>query len=75
LFAANCTACHGSSGGLKLSNYADAMKGGQDGPVIVPGDPNASLLVQKMSGNHPKTFTTDDLARIIAWIQAGALEK
>jgi formate dehydrogenase gamma subunit len=75
LFAASCTACHGSSGGLKLSNYADAMKGGQDGPVIVPGDPNASLLVQKMSGNHPKTFTADDLARIIAWIQAGALEK
>jgi mono/diheme cytochrome c family protein len=75
LFAASCTACHGSSGGLKLSNYADSMKGGQDGPVIKPGDPNGSLLVQKMSGNHPKTFTADDLARIIAWIQAGAPEK
>ena len=75
LFAANCTGCHGSSGGLKLSNYADAMKGGQDGAVIQPGDPNSSLLVQKMSGSHPKTFTADDLARIIAWIQAGAPEK
>jgi hypothetical protein len=51
------------------------MRGGQDGPVIKPGDPNGSLLVQKMSGNHPKTFTADDLSRIIAWIQAGALEK
>ena len=75
LFAANCTACHGSSGGLKLSNYADTMKGGQDGPVIIPGDPNGSLLVQKMSGAHPKTFSAGDLARIIAWIQAGAPEK
>jgi formate dehydrogenase gamma subunit len=75
LFAANCTGCHGSSGGLKLSDYADAMKGGQDGAVIKPGDSNNSLLVQKMSGSHPKTFSAGDLARIIAWIQAGAPEK
>ncbi len=75
LFKANCTACHGASGGLSLATYADAMKGGTSGVVIVPGDPNGSLLVQKMQGTHPKVFSADDLAKIIAWIQAGALEK
>ena len=75
LFAANCTGCHGSEGGLKLSNYADAIKGGTDGVVIKPGDPNGSLLVQKMSGAHPKTFSAGDLEKIIEWIKAGAPEK
>ena len=75
LFAANCTGCHGSSGGLKLSNYADAMKGGTDGVVIKPGDPNGSLLVQKMSGAHSKTLSAGDLAQVIEWITAGAPEK
>jgi len=75
LFAANCTGCHGSQGGLKLSNYADAIKGGTDGVVIKPGDPNGSLLVQKMSGTHPKTFSAGDLEKIIEWIKAGAPEK
>ena len=75
LFKTNCSACHGSLGGLSLSSYADAMKGGTNGVVIVPGDPNASLLVQKMSGTHPKVFSSADLAKIIAWIQAGAAEK
>lgn len=75
LFQANCTACHGAAGGLSLKTYADAMKGGTNGPAIVPGDPNGSLLVQKMSGSHPKVFNAADLAKIVAWIQAGAPEK
>ena len=75
LFADNCSACHGSSGGLSVASYADLMKGGKDGPVIVTGDPTGSLLVTKMSGPHPKTFSADDLAKIVAWIKAGALEK
>ncbi len=75
LFKTNCVACHGSLGGLSLATYADAMKGGTNGAVIVPGNPNGSLLVQKMQGSHPKVFSAADLAKIIAWIQAGAPEK
>jgi formate dehydrogenase gamma subunit len=75
LFASNCTVCHGSSGGLNLSTYAGAMKGGTDGVVIKPGDPAGSLLIAKMSGAHSKVFNPDDLAKIQAWIMAGALEK
>src|SRR5579864_6381411 len=44
----NCLKCHDemASGGLRLDSYALIRKGGQDGPVIVPGDPDASLLIQ-----------------------------
>ncbi len=75
IFKTNCTSCHGSLGGLSLASYADAMKGGTDGAVILPGNPDGSLLVQKMEGTHPKVFNAADLASIIAWIKAGALEK
>src|SRR5215216_7499025 len=49
LFQTKCTTCHGvgALGGLNLSTYADAMKGGASGPVIVPGDAANSLLVTK----------------------------
>jgi len=43
--------------------------------VIKPGDPNGSLLVQKMSGAHSKTLSAGDLAQVIEWIKAGAPEK
>ncbi len=78
LFLAKCTACHGASAmaGLNLSTYADAMKGGISGAVIVPGDAANSLLVQKQqAGNHPGQLTTDEIAQVIEWIDAGALEK
>jgi len=75
IFTSTCGACHGGSGGLKVDTYADLMKGGTDGAVIKPGDANGSLLVQKMTSSHPKTFSSSDLALVIAWIQTGALEK
>lgn len=78
LFEANCTTCHGSGamGGLNLSTYADAMNGGNSGPVIVPGDGENSLLVQKQqAGDHPGQLTPEEIAQVIDWINAGALEK
>jgi mono/diheme cytochrome c family protein len=73
-----CTACHGASalGGLNLSTYADAMKGGASGPVIIPGDSAGSLLVTvQQSGNHPGQLTPEEIAQVIEWIDAGAPEK
>ncbi len=78
LFQAKCTTCHGSAAtaGLNLSTYADAMKGGSSGPVIVPGDSAHSLLVTKQqAGNHPGQLTPEEIAKIIEWINSGALEK
>lgn len=78
LFAQKCAACHGSAAtaGLNLTTYVDAMKGAKDGPVILPGDPNGSKLVQvQSSGKHPGQLSGDELAQIIQWIASGALEK
>jgi hypothetical protein len=74
-----CTTCHGSlaSGGLVLSTYADAIKGGASGLIFVPGDAANSLIITKFeSGGHPYAeLTSDELALIAEWINAGALEK
>lgn len=78
LFEAKCTACHGAGalGGLNVSTYTDAMQGGASGPVIIPGDGNNSLLViRQQAGGHPGQFTPEELAQVIEWIDAGALEE
>lgn len=78
ILAAKCLACHGpaASGGLMLSSYADAMKGGKDGPVIVPNDAaNSKLFIIQSAGGHLGQLSADELATVKAWIDAGALEK
>ncbi len=78
LFRNRCSTCHGFTkvGGLSLATYQDALKGGNSGPAIVPGNPDSSVLVQKQSlGNHPGQLTIDELNQVIAWILAGAPEK
>ncbi len=73
-----CGACHSGTGGmagLDLSTYSGALQGGRDGPVIAPGDPAASLLVQRQqAGGHPGQLTPEELELIIQWILAGAPE-
>lgn len=78
LFQTKCGTCHGSAAtaGLNLTTYADAMKGGSSGAVIVPGDAANSLLVQKQqAGGHPGQLTPEELAQVIEWINANAPEK
>lgn len=78
LFGDKCGACHvqQSLGGLSLATYADALEGGNSGPAIVPGDPDASLLVQVQApGNHPGQLTIDELEIVIEWIESGAPEQ
>jgi cytochrome b subunit of formate dehydrogenase len=78
LIASRCGACHvqGNLGGLSLATYQSALKGGSHGPAIVPGDPDASVLVQIQSaGGHPGQLSQAELDQIIGWIQAGAPEQ
>jgi nitrate/TMAO reductase-like tetraheme cytochrome c subunit/mono/diheme cytochrome c family protein len=76
LLQARCGSCHGQNGlqGLNLTNYDDALRGGINGPVIIPGDSENSLLVQKQSGDLPHfgQLTPEELDLVIQWIQAGA---
>ncbi len=79
LLKARCSGCHGEQGiqGLNVTSYATLMVGGDNGPVIVPGDPDSSLLVQKQSAEQPHFAQLDqqELAAVIAWIAAGAPER
>ncbi len=82
---ANCVACHGESkikGGLRLDSYEALMRGGQEGAVIVPGQPEKSLLLQRvtlpmdhklfMPADGKPPLKTDDIALLRAWIAQGA---
>jgi mono/diheme cytochrome c family protein len=79
LFTSRCGACHGEDGiqGLNLTTYQTAMKGSMNGSVIIPGDAAGSPLVQKQSGSTPHfgQLTTEEVALVVDWINAGAPEK
>ena len=76
MLAQNCSVCHGSIAGLDFSTYQSTLKGGIDGPVIQPGDPANSLILQKISGGtHPGKLTDLQLSVLKQWIASGAPEK
>ena len=73
-----CGTCHGVTavGGLSLAEYDSALEGGNSGPGITPGDAQASWLVRIQSaGGHPGQLTSEELAEVIDWIEAGAPEQ
>ncbi len=80
MLASRCVMCHaeGGMGAEKVifTGYQDAIKGGEEGGVIVPGNSKESELVQvQLKGGHPGQLTKEELDQIIAWIDAGAIEK
>jgi hypothetical protein len=74
-----CASCHGEGGtkGVNLSSYTTLMAGGDSGALIVPGDPDHSLIVtvQFASKPHLAQLTSQELYTLIQWIKEGALEK
>src|SRR5947208_1909182 len=80
ILKAHCFNCHGEgeklNGGLDLRLQRLMLKGGDDGPVIVPGKPERSLLFKLVhSGEMPKRgnkLTRDQVALIKQWIVGGA---
>lgn len=78
LFQAKCTMCHGEDtqiGGLNLATFDGAVAGGEAGPGIVSGDPDASMIVTiQDAGGHPGQLDASELADLRAWVEAGAPE-
>ncbi|MFN9263615.1 MAG: PSD1 and planctomycete cytochrome C domain-containing protein [Acidobacteriota bacterium] len=86
ILSAKCWVCHGrreQSAGLDLRTHASLLRGGRSGPALVPGQPEASLLVQRIAAQQmppPKLqeqfsvrgLTEDELAKIKQWIAEGA---
>ena len=78
IFQARCGSCHGSNAtmGLDLTSYSTALSGSQNGPVIIPGDPENSKLIQKQTGvqSHFGQLSPEELELVTEWIAAGAPE-
>src|SRR3954451_8966931 len=82
LLSSRCVSCHGpekSEGGLRLDSRAAALKGGDSGPALVPGKPDASLLLMAVKRTHkvvempPKDkLSSQDVATLDKWIREGA---
>jgi hypothetical protein len=85
LLATKCGACHGAlkqQAGLRLDAGELIRKGGEDGPVIVPGKADESRLMQRVTVADPaermppegegEPLNAKQLALLAAWINAGA---
>jgi mono/diheme cytochrome c family protein len=80
LLQAKCLRCHGEKarkGDLDLRTPAGLLKGGETGPVIVPGKPDNSLLFEKVqSGMMPPgkkdRLSEAEVETIRRWIAGGA---
>ncbi len=80
LLARQCLECHGwksRKGQLDLSRKVAALKGGKDGPAIVPGDPESSLLWESVDfDDMPKDrppLSRGEKQLLHDWIKSGAI--
>src|ERR1700761_1387125 len=91
IFEPACFGCHGAKtpkpkGGLRLDTLELTLKGGEDGPAVVPGDSAKSPLVANVAhlgdpddfmpppknrGNIPP-LTPAQIGLVRAWIDQGA---
>ncbi len=85
VLADNCYRCHAASatkvrGGLLLDSVSGILKGGEDGPVILAGDPDHSPLISAIKREDKDTamppkgngLSESQVAAISQWVKMGA---
>ena len=83
IFAESCAGnCHldKQRGDWSIENYETVMTSGKNAPVIIPGDPDNSLLAQKLQDRQDigkqmplkELLPPDQIDLILEWIRAGA---
>ena len=82
LLSAKCYICHSRKakavkGGLLLDTQLGLRKGGDSGPVVVPGEPQKSLLIaaiQYRDQEMPPDGKLSDaqIATLVKWVEMGA---
>lgn len=83
LLLSKCAECHGAEtqwGELRVDSLASLLKGGDHGPAIVVGQPDASLLIQaveqtgelKMPPEDKTPLTATEVQTLKRWITDGA---
>ncbi len=81
IFDRSCAACHSAAArimGLQTTTYRGVMAGSDNGPVVIPGDPEASKLWEMVSqGKMPVTgpLPPNEQQLIYEWIKQGAAER
>lgn len=87
ILEARCWSCHGADDprtgepkieeGLDMTTYEGLMKGSEYGPIVEPGGPDASLMLEMISsGDMPKIgdmLRPQEIEIIRNWIAEGAL--
>jgi Protein of unknown function (DUF1549)/Protein of unknown function (DUF1553)/Planctomycete cytochrome C len=82
LFEASCIKCHArgkDKGGLRIDTRETLLKGGDSGPVVLPGRSGDSLLVALVQGLDPDSvmpkkgsrLTPEQIGLLRAWIDQG----
>jgi hypothetical protein len=87
VLAEKCIKCHSAAdgkvkGGLALETKEGLRKGGDNGPVIVPGDPGKSVFMQRILSKDPdekmppkdEQLTAQQVQDLTAWIRSGAVD-
>lgn len=81
LLIENCSTCHGAKkqeGGLRVDVPSALFKGGQTGPAVIAGDPDASLLIRAVRREGDvqmppdETLTAEQVAILTHWVDQGA---
>ncbi len=83
LLVENCYTCHSANtnakGGLRVDDRNGLLQGGQHGPAVVPGQPDKSLLIQKISHADPRQrmpqggqLPPERIADLTRWVRDGA---
>ncbi|WP_051669964.1 PSD1 and planctomycete cytochrome C domain-containing protein [Bryobacter aggregatus] len=86
ILGAKCFVCHGrreQQGGLDLRTRESMLKGGKSGPALVPGDPEKSLIVQRIAKQQMppphlqeqfsvRGVDSGELEKLTQWIKQGA---
>src|SRR5262249_6385940 len=84
VLATQCYSCHSAEakkdrGGLRLDTRQGLLRGGDSGPVLVPGDPEKSLLIRALRHQDkdlrmpPKEKLPDTVvADFEQWVRMGA---
>ena len=76
-----CSACHGErlqTAGLNLATAAGFLKGGESGPVFLPGDPEGSPLLDAIRYEGPikmpptGRLSAEEIDALATWFKLGA---
>src|ERR1700677_5175289 len=80
IFASTCQKCHGGEnhkGGLRLDSRESLLKGGESGVAVVPGNPDASPMIDAVNYRGLEMPPTGKLnprqiADLATWVKMGA---